>query len=98
MLKSADAKSVEPPRRTIYFIAALALKQNRPEIAVELIARAQRPQYITSRCIKLEAYAQLKRFDEILMIFKQATTTDSPSGQKRSFFMDTVTVLNLMQI
>lgn len=90
IMKAADEKSSMLPARTLFFIAALALNQNRPELAVELTTQYARPNYITIRCIRLIAFAQLKRFDDIIAILNQSSIVDSANGNKFSYFSDTV--------
>ena len=80
------------PRRTLFFVAALALKQNEPEIVLKLMAKTRGTQYIIARCIKLEAYAKLKRFDDVYNILKYSMAMENPTGLKQRFFSDTVSI------
>lgn len=52
----------KPMNRNKYFLAGLALKQNKPSIALNLVN--ERHLYVTYRFIQLMAYTQSGNFDE----------------------------------
>ena len=82
------------PRRSVTFIAALALKQNVPHIALEITSLCKNVRYIDVRCIRVEAQAKLKRFDEIMIHFRSSLLSDEPTKRKESYFKDTVKLSN----
>lgn len=76
-------------RRAITFAAALALKQNAPHVALELVGTARQQQYVTVRNIKVMAFANLGRADDALPILK-SVLQNTDSMVKHTFTVDTV--------
>lgn len=56
-------------RKSRTFIAGLALKQNRPELALSILEGDTT--YVTMRHIKMLAWAQIGQFDRIFEMLKQ---------------------------
>lgn len=54
LLQEMQESSHEPIRRVICFGAALALKQNNPQIALELVSPLQNQGFVLVRSIKVE--------------------------------------------
>ncbi|XP_001604675.1 pentatricopeptide repeat-containing protein 2, mitochondrial [Nasonia vitripennis] len=90
LFKEVQTRGFEFPRRAITFLASLALKQGSPSVALEVASLARNVRYIDIRCIKVEAYAALKRVDEVMVYFRTTLQTDMPTRRKQSYFKDTI--------
>ncbi|XP_029177136.1 pentatricopeptide repeat-containing protein 2, mitochondrial-like [Nylanderia fulva] len=77
-------------RRASTFLTALAIKQNSPHIAIEIVTSMRESRYIDVRCLKVLAYTDLKRFTEIVPIFRTSLEFDRPNTQKESYFKDVI--------
>lgn len=77
-------------RRANTFLTALAINQNSPHIAIEILSTIRESRYIDIRCLKVLAYVDLKRFTEIVPIFRKSLEFDKPNVQKESYFKDVV--------
>lgn len=77
-------------RRATTFLTGLAINQNAPHIAVEIISSIRESRYIDSRCLKVLAYTDLKRFTEIVPIFRSSLEHDRPDSTKESYFKDVI--------
>ncbi|KAL1129869.1 hypothetical protein AAG570_012813 [Ranatra chinensis] len=75
-----------PMRRAATFAAALALKQNSPHIALEILTSMRQQTYVTIRNLKVAALADLGRPDDALPILRSVLETDESSPEKRSTF------------
>lgn len=78
-----------PLRRVIATLGALALKQNKPHIALELVALCKTLEYVSIRCVRIMALADLDRLDDIVLEFQSALKRGIPS--KYSYFSDAIT-------
>lgn len=76
----------------------MALKQNAPDIALEAAALGKNSRYIDIRCIKVEAYAKLKRIDEIMVYFRSSLYEDTTYRRKLCYFKDTVSYTDTKNI
>lgn len=76
----------EFPRRVLTTLAALALKLDKPEIALEIISLLSDQNYIEVRSMKMQALAQLKYFDKVLHLLSESLSTKN----NEFFFVDTV--------
>lgn len=74
-----------PPARSTTIVVALALKQNAPDVALELIASIQKQHYITVRCLKVMAYMHLQKYVQIIPLFKYILEVDK-SSFKHTFY------------
>ncbi|KAL7288697.1 hypothetical protein TKK_0017422 [Trichogramma kaykai] len=90
LLEEVQTRGFDLPRRSISFLAALALKQNDPSVALEVASIARNMRYIDIRCIKVLAYVGLKRTDEIMIHFRNTLQNDIPTRRKQMFFKDTI--------
>lgn len=80
-----------PVRRAITFAAALALQQNAPHVALEIIGTVVKQNYVTVRNIKIAAYAQLGRPDDALALLKGILEAhDSTTRHKHTVSKDSV--------
>lgn len=80
----------QPTRRAATFIAALALNQNAPHIAAEIISCVNTQGYVTIRNIKVAALADLNRLEDALAVLRQAVQVDNPNQVKATFTKDVV--------
>lgn len=59
-------------RRSLTFYAALALKQNQPDIALKVVETSKTQSYVTIRNIKVLALTQLGRYTDALALLRTA--------------------------
>lgn len=85
--KILSQRGIRHTRRVITYIANLALKQNSPEVALEILAGSQKPGYIDNRCLKVLAFCHLKRFVDIITMFRQ---TIERKERKENYFSDVI--------
>lgn len=83
--KDATGSGHIPMRRASTFFATLALNQGQPQIALEVIGNVRQQNYVTIKTIKALAFAELKRFDDVLFILKAVLETDNPMANKQTF-------------
>ncbi|CAH0713364.1 unnamed protein product, partial [Brenthis ino] len=85
----ADVGTI-PVRRSAAFMAALALNQGAPHLALEAVT-LQKPHYITIRNIRAIALAQLDRLDDSLAVLRGVLEIDRPEQKdKHTFFEETI--------
>jgi len=71
---------VEPARRTITYACALAVNQNAPNVALEVLSNVQNANYVTVRNLKMLALANIGRPDDVMPILRYSLEFDNPSG------------------
>ncbi|KAL5004236.1 hypothetical protein ScPMuIL_017692 [Solemya velum] len=77
--------------RSMAFAGMLALKQNNPEMVLETLAMKENPRmnYLTN--LKVLAYAQLSRFEDVMLILRQALQqNEAIAGKMWTIFPDTL--------
>lgn len=79
-----------PMRKTTTFAAALALAQNSPHIALEIVGTVRQQNYMTVRNIKVLALAQLGRADDAIPVLRSVLEVHDPSLTKQTFSRDVV--------
>lgn len=67
----------------------MAVKQNAPHVALEIVGTARQQQYVTVRNIKVLAFAALNRADDALPILKSVLQVEDTTT-KHSFTKDVV--------
>ncbi|XP_046403945.1 pentatricopeptide repeat-containing protein 2, mitochondrial-like [Ischnura elegans] len=77
-----------PVRRAITFAAALAVNQNSPHVAIEILSCTQQPNYVTVRNLKIAALADLGRVEDAFPILRNVIETDVPDQKKQTFSKD----------
>lgn len=77
-------------RKTTTFAAALALAQNAPHIALEIVGTVRQQNYMTVRNIKVLALAQLGRADDAIPILRSVMEVHDPGQTKQTFSRDVV--------
>jgi hypothetical protein len=81
-----DMKDIgsDPVRRVLSYACALALKQNAPQIALEILSTAKQPNYVTIRNLKCWALADLNRPDDIMPLLRVSLEFDNPNADRRA--------------
>lgn len=75
------------PIRAVTFLAALALAQNSPEIALEVLCNIGYEHHALIRNLKAMAFARLKRFDDSYMELRAVLEAfNATESQKRTIF------------
>ena len=77
-------------RKSVTFLAGLALNQNAPHIALEVISSVKQQNYMTVRNIKAQALADLGRYEDVLPILRAVLEIDNPLDQKHTFSEDVI--------
>ncbi|XP_020278467.1 pentatricopeptide repeat-containing protein 2, mitochondrial-like [Pseudomyrmex gracilis] len=88
--KEINEKGFTFMRRATTFLTALAIKQNAPHIAIEIMSTIREARYIDIRCLKVWAYTELKRFTEIVPIIRSSLEHDRPNAMKERYFTDVI--------
>lgn len=71
-------------------LACLAIKNNKPEIAVNVLSGIPLERVMSVRNLKMLAYAHLERYIQIIPILKYGLEQDNISGKYHHFFADVV--------
>ncbi|XP_014250577.1 pentatricopeptide repeat-containing protein 2, mitochondrial-like [Cimex lectularius] len=79
-----------PMRRAGTFAAALAIEQNAPHIALEILTSMKKQSYVTIRNLKMSALAALGRPEDTLSILRAVLEFDGTSSIKHTFDKETV--------
>lgn len=74
-----------PMRRAVTFAAALALNNNSPHIALEILSDILQQNYVTIRNLKVAALADVGRPEDALPVLRSIIDTDVPSQRKQTF-------------
>lgn len=74
-----------PMRKAATFAAGLALEQNAPDIALEILSTIKDQFYVTVRNLKVMAYAELDRPGNAIPILRNSLNGDDPVFKKRTF-------------
>ena len=72
-------------RKGTTFFAALAINQDQPQIALEVLSNVKQQNYLTVRTLKALALAKMKRFDDVLVILRAVLEVDNPTMKKQTF-------------
>lgn len=80
----------QPMRRAIAFAAALAVSQNSPHIAIEIISSLQKHNYVTLRNLKVLALTDLGRFEDVLPLLRSVLEMDGRSNIKHTYCEDVI--------
>jgi pentatricopeptide repeat domain-containing protein 2 len=83
-----DLKEIgaETTRRGVTFGAALAIEQNAPSVAVEILSLAKKPNYFTVKNLKVAALADLGRPDDAFPILRHSIEYDDPAVERKPSF------------
>lgn len=83
-----------PMRKTTTFAAALALAQNAPHVALEIVSTVKQQNYMTVRNLKVIALALMGRGDDVLPILRSVLETTDPSMPKHTFSKDVIELVS----
>lgn len=72
-------------RKATTFAAALAINQNAPHIAMEILSGVKQQNYMTVRNLKAIALTDLGRPDDVLPILRSVLEIDDPTQKKHTF-------------
>lgn len=79
-----------PMRKAATFMAGLALNQNEPQVALEVLSNLQNQSYMTIRNIKMAALTSIGRLDDAIHVLKSVINVDLPTQQKFTFNQDVI--------
>lgn len=91
LLDTWKAYDLHLPRKCATFYAGMALKQQQPNVATQILATVSRQNYVTVRNIKVLALAQMERYANVLAVLRNAfEITDSNLAYKHTYTADVV--------
>lgn len=79
----------KPTLRSSCLLSLLGIKNNAPEVALEVLSVMDRDRTITLRCLKVLAYMSLQRYMQIIPILKFSLESDE-SIRPHKFFADVI--------
>lgn len=97
LLKEASEVGHIPMRRTLTYASALALNQNEPDAALDILGSCKQQNYVTVRNLKAQAFALLGRMDNTMALLRGVLEFDGPQDRKRSFTKDVVSSSSLFK-
>ncbi|KAK7579627.1 hypothetical protein V9T40_000256 [Parthenolecanium corni] len=77
-----------PLRRAACYLGALALKQNSPHVALEIVSALSSQNFVLVRSIKACSFCALGRIEEVITILRSVLTFDAPNIPKQTFPVD----------
>jgi hypothetical protein len=93
LLKSAREVGSVVTRRGCTFFSALAINQNQPEVALEVLSLASQSNYITVRNLRIMALTKMGRLEDVFPILRLMLNRDDPLKVSSEVFPDTVTLV-----
>lgn len=75
---------VDPVRRVLTFASALALNQNAPNVALEVLSSVSQANYVTVRNLKIQALSDIGRPDDALPVLRWSLEFDNPGGETKA--------------
>lgn len=91
--KSLTSNGTVSSGRATALLASMALKQNAPEIALEVLSTLQKQYFINVRCLKLLAYMKLHNYIHIIPLIKKTLERDMDGNVKHTYFADVIYAL-----
>lgn len=82
-------------RKGVTFFAALALAQNAPHIALEVLSTCHQQNYSTIRNLKAIALADIGRSEDAVPILRSVLEGSNDSQYKNTFIKETVSIVIL---
>lgn len=76
-------------------LSVLAIKNNVPDAALEILAVVDKERSISIRCLKILALMGLKNYLQIIPVLRHAIEHDGASGQRYFFFADVVRIVKV---
>ncbi|XP_063700900.1 pentatricopeptide repeat-containing protein 2, mitochondrial-like [Culicoides brevitarsis] len=89
LMRDMNSKGHIPMRRSVTFAAGLALAQNEPQVALEMLLGTKQQNYITVRNMKVVAMLDLGRVEDVIPILR--SILEAPVGasmHKQTFCID----------
>lgn len=94
-MKRAKEMGSQVTRKAVCLFAALAINQNQPNLALEVLSMALQSNYITVRNLRLIALAQTGRFQDVFNGIMMIINSDLPSHENRGpILLETVSISN----
>uniref|UniRef100_V9IM13 Pentatricopeptide repeat-containing protein 2 n=1 Tax=Apis cerana TaxID=7461 RepID=V9IM13_APICE len=81
---------MRPSGRSYALISYLAIKNNAPELALDILSTIQRDRIMSIRSLKILAYMNLERYLQIIPILKQIMENNTNHNHKYSIFADVI--------
>jgi len=82
LVTEARETKMEVIRKALVFVVALALNQNHPDVALEVLCSIDRYNNITGNNLKLLAFAGLDRIHDAFDVLRRITDQDAPIQSK----------------
>ena len=93
LLTESQKLDVLPLRRVLTYCAMLALKQNQPETALEMLSNSNQQNYITVRNQKVLALARLGNFTDTIAILRSGVYSNDQLSRQRTTLKDVVSFI-----
>ena len=87
-MKKAREAGAAISRKTVCLFAALALNQNQPNTALEVLSLVTQTNYISVRNLRFMALAELERFDDLFIGIRLILNRDVPHEIKRQEILE----------
>ncbi|XP_076752170.1 pentatricopeptide repeat-containing protein 2, mitochondrial [Xylocopa sonorina] len=81
---------LKPGLRSSYIMSLLAIKQNTPDAALEILSIVDRQTSVPVRSLKVLAYMKLQRYMQIIPMLKHALELRDTAIYKEHFFADVI--------
>ncbi|KAL9701447.1 hypothetical protein quinque_004888 [Culex quinquefasciatus] len=88
--KELNAVGHVPMRKATAYAAALALNQNQPGIALEIVGTVTKGNYVTIRQLKILALLAMDRLEDIVPIFRLVLEIGGPLERKQTFCREVI--------
>jgi hypothetical protein len=89
-MRGAQEVDAKVTRKTVCLFAALALNQNQPNIALEILSIAGNTNYVTVKNLRLAALTDIGRLDDVFTILKVMLNRDNPQEYRGAVLEETV--------
>lgn len=88
--KELNAVGHVPMRKATAYAAALALAQNQPGIALEIVGTVTKGNYVTIRQLKILALITMGRLEDVVPIFRLVLEIGGPLERKQTFCREVI--------
>lgn len=85
----------QPICKAVTFAAGLAINQNAPHVAIEILTATDRQNYVTVRNLKVAALADIDRPEDAFPILRRVLELDIPVERKQTFSEEAIEKLRL---
>lgn len=86
----------QPMRRAVSFFSALAINQNQPEVALEVLSNVRQQNYVHIKVLKALALARIGRFEDALPILRTTIEAGNPMIDKQTLPKDYIEELKTL--